>query len=335
MAAMSNSQNYAISVVGHGWALDLLRRQYQAGRVPQSLLITGPPHVGKSTLARYFAQFLNCRGEQPHPCGQCLSCRKVISGNHPDIRIFDDDEPLKIDQIRDLQRELALSPLEGPYRVTVLANFERATTGAANALLKTLEEPVAPVVLILTAAEVGALLPTIVSRCQVLTLRLLPDAEILPALQTRWQAEPAQAELLTQLAVGRLGWAIRALEDENFAERRRQRLDDLLDLLRMRRAERLAYAQIASRDGSLLKETLILWLTIWRDILLLKSGSQTKIINLDWLEILQRVAQQTTMLQVNEMMVRLQKALLNQERNVNSRLNLEVLLLKLPLYSQI
>lgn len=333
---MSHTQNYAISVVGHTWALDLLHHQHQAGRVPQSLLITGPPQVGKSTLGRYFAQFLNCRDEQTRPCGQCPSCRKVISGNHPDVRIFDDDtEALKIDQIRELQRELALSPLEGQYRVTLLANFERATTGAANALLKTLEEPAARVVLILTASDIGALLPTIVSRCQILTLRLLPDAEILPALQTRWQTEPAQAELLTQLATGRLGWAVRALEDESFVERRLRRLDDLLDLLRMHRAERLAYAQAASRDSAALRETFILWLTIWRDLLLLKSGSRTKIINLDWQEILQKVARQTTLTQVNSMIANLQNALLNLERNVNPRLNLEVVLLKLPLYSQI
>ena len=267
---------------------------------------------------------------------QCRSCRKLISGNHPDIRIFDDENDLlKIDQIRELQHELSLSPLEGRYRVALLCNFERATSSAANALLKTLEEPGSSVVLILTASDVGSLLPTIVSRCQILTLRPLPDTELLAALQDHWAASPEQAELLTQLAGGRLGWAIRALTDDTFVERRTRHLDDLLDLLRMHRAERLAFAQAAGRDAVALKELLALWLTIWRDLLLLKSESKTKIVNLDWYESLQRIARQINLSQVNDMIVRLQTALLNLDRNVNPRLNLEVVLLKLPHFREI
>lgn len=332
---MDATQDFGIHVVGHEWAIDLLKRQQNNGRVPQSLLITGPPNIGKSCVARFFAQYLDCQAEAP-PCGHCLSCRKVISGNHPDIRIFDDDgEPLKIDQIRALQRELSLSPLEGRYRVALLCNFERATTSAANALLKTLEEPTSSVVMILTASNPGDLLPTIVSRCQILTLRPLPDAEVHAALKNRWQATPEHAELLAQLAAGRLGWAVRALADEAFVERRTQRFDDLLDLLRMHRAERLTYAQELSRDVVALKETLILWLTIWRDLLLLQSNSKTKIVNLDWLDALQNIAEHSSVFRIKEIIIRLQTALINLERNVNPRLNLEVVLLKLPLYTDI
>jgi DNA polymerase-3 subunit delta' len=259
-----------------------------------------------------------------------------VTGNHPDVRIFDqEDEPLKIDQVRELQRELALSPGEGNYRVALLCNFERATTAAANALLKTLEEPASQVVIILTAAEPGSLLATIVSRCQVLKLRPLARADVLEALQSRWGASPEQAELLAQLAAGRLGWAVRALTDEAFLERRKQRLDDLLDLLRMHRAERLAYAYELSKDVAALRETLLLWLITWRDVLLLKSNSQTKITNLDWQETLQRLARHGTISQASEMIGRLQIALYYLERNVNSRLNLEVALLKLPRYPDI
>lgn len=330
---MSDNQDFKIPLVGHDWAVDLLQRQAQSGRISQSLLITGPPNVGKSSLARFFGQYLNCL-EQTRPCGQCRSCRKLISGNHPDIRVFDDDhEPLKIDQIRELQRELSLSPLEGQHRVALLCNFERATTSAANALLKTLEEPPAPVVLILTAADPGNLLPTIVSRCQILTLRPLPDIQIVEALQRQWQALPEQAELLAQLCAGRLGWAARALADESFITRRAGYLSDLLDLLRMHRAERLDYAHEKSRDVLALKETLTLWLIIWRDLLLLKSGAQTKIINLDWHDTLSAISRHSTVGQIKEVIVRLQMALLNLERNVNPRLNLEVVLLKLPRYS--
>jgi DNA polymerase-3 subunit delta' len=327
---MNNFECFTTGVVGHQWAIDLLNRQQKLGQMPQALLLTGPPNVGKGTLGHFLAQSLNCRGESK-PCGRCLSCHKIISGNHPDVRIFDDDnEVIKIGQIRALQRELSLSPHESQYRVALLCNFARATTSAANALLKTLEEPNEQVVIILTATDPSRLLPTIVSRCQMLTLRLLPRQEILEALQTRWQASPEQAKLLAQLAAGRLGWAVKALTDKNFLERRARYLHELLDLLRMSRAERLAYAQSLSRDPGRIKEILALWLTLWRDLLLLKSGNQTNIVNLDWQENLQTIARKLNLFQAKETVARLRAALINLERNVNPRLNLEVVLLKLP-----
>jgi DNA polymerase-3 subunit delta' len=325
-------QHAAPYVVGHHWAMNLLNRQQQRGRVPQALLLTGPLNVGKSTLGRFFIQSLNCQGS-PKPCGHCLSCRKITSGNHPDVRIFDsDDETIKIDQIRELQRELSLSPYESQYRLALLCNFERATTSAANALLKTLEEPAEQVVLILTATDPSKLLPTIVSRCQMLALRPLSRQEILEALQTQWQAPPDRAELLAQLAGGRLGWAVRALADDNFLAQRERGLNDLLDLLRMNRAERLTYAHKLSRDSNAIKRILALWLTIWRDLLLLQTGSQTKPINLDWQDSLQALAQKISIAQTQKMITRLRAALINLERNTNPRLNLEVVLLKLPMY---
>lgn len=333
---MNTAENYKVHLTGHEWAVSLLTRQQQAGRVTQSLLLTGPPRIGKSTLARYWAQTLNCEADAP-PCGLCRSCRRITSGNHPDIRIFDnDDQPLKIDDIRELQRELSLSPNEGRYRVALLCNFERATNSAANALLKTLEEPASQVVLILTAPDPGALLPTIVSRCQMLALRPLATEIIIEALQTRWQASPEQAQLLARLAAGRLGWAVRALTDQEMLLRREQYWQELLELLGGSRVDRLAYAQKISRDPAAMKEMLTLWLTIWRDLLLLHSGAvqqeatRTNIINLDWREKLQTLAQYSTVTQAVEMVARLRTALLNLERNVNPRLNLEAVLLKLP-----
>jgi DNA polymerase-3 subunit delta' len=328
---METQSPYKIGLIGHDWALDLLKRQEEAGRMPHALLLTGPPNIGKSTVARFLAQRLNCQG-LPQPCGQCLSCRKILSGNHLDVRIFDsDDQALKIDEVRNLQRELSLSPNEGQYRVVALCNFERATLSAANALLKTLEEPAAQVVLVLTATDPGALLPTIVSRCQVLTLRPLSPQVISEALQAHWHASPEQAELLAQLAAGRLGWAVRALQDQELLTRREQHLQDLMTLLQASRVEQLAYAFQLSRDAVLLREVLTLWLTLWRDLLLLQSGAtQTKIMNLDWHERLQTLARHSSLAQTRQMVTRLRATLINLERNVNPRLNLEVLLLKLP-----
>ncbi len=329
---MDKQSHSQIQVVGHNWAIDFLSRQQQAGRVPQALLLSGPQNVGKSTVARFIAQVLNCQ-TSPIPCGQCLSCRKVVNNIHPDVRIFDDDSrAIKIDEIRALQRELSLSPYEGHYRVAILCNFERATISAANALLKTLEEPASQVVMILTATDPSALLPTIVSRCQAISLRSLPVAQVSSALEERWHAAAEKAELLAHLSAGRLGWAVRALEDENMLARRQDCFDALFQQLHSNRVERLAYAQIVGRSSAVLKETLTIWLTIWRDLLLLQSGGQTRILNIDWQDRLAAIASQTTISQAKEMANRLRTALINLEHNVNPRLTLEVVLLQLPAY---
>ena len=320
-----------MTVVGHEWALDLLLNGLAMGRVSHATLIVGPPNIGKTTIACVFAQALNCTGDQPVPCGECLSCLKVVSGNHPDVRIMDaPDQTLKISEVRDLQRELALSPHEGLWRVAVLSDFERATTEAANALLKALEEPPAQVVLVLTATEADVLLPTIVSRCQVLSLRPLSTALVKEALMSQWGSQPEEAELLAHLSGGRLGWAVRALEDEGLLARRDEHLDHLVSLMGEGRVERLAYAAELSRDLGLVREVLGLWLGWWRDVMLLASGSHIAVINVDREPMLREQSGQVTMQQAQRMAAQLRSIAKSIDRNVNPRLALEVLLLSLP-----
>ncbi|GAB4528072.1 MAG: DNA polymerase III subunit delta' [Anaerolineae bacterium] len=320
-----------MTVIGHTWAIELLLSGLARGRVPHATLIVGPPNIGKTTVAFTFAQALNCTGGRPLPCGECVSCRKIASGNHPDVRILDaPGQTLKIIEVRDLQRELALSPHEGRWRVAVLTEFERATLEAANALLKTLEEPPGQVALVLTATEADVLLPTIVSRCQVLSLRALPRSLVKEALIEQWGAQPAQAELLAHLSNGRLGWAVQALQDEALLARRNEHLDNLASLMGKGRVERLAYAADLSRDPALTREVLAIWLGWWRDILLLVSGSQVAITNTDRMDVLRRQAEQVTVRQAQRMVAQLRSTAVNLDQNVNVRLALEVLLLSLP-----
>lgn len=323
------------SVIGHEWAVALLRHSLAEGRVGHAYLITGSPQIGKTTLARTFAQALNCTHTEvaDRPCGACRACRLVSDGNHPDVQIIRPEGLyLKIGQIRAMQHQVALSPMEGRWKVYILREMERATTEAANALLKTLEEPPSHAVLLLTASEVEALLPTIVSRCQPITLRPLNRQAVETALADRWQVPPEQALLLARLSGGRLGWAVEASQRPAVLERRAQRLGELKELMGQGRAERFAYAAKLSRDPSIMREVMGLWLTWWRDLLLLVHGSTAMLTHQDLGADLRHLAQSLLPEQALQTVEAIRTAIQGLDSHANARLTAEMLMLNLPTF---
>jgi DNA polymerase-3 subunit delta' len=318
-------------VIGHNWAVDLLRRAVTAERPPHALLIAGLPNVGKATLARSFAQALLCTEQRP-PCGDCRACRLVATGTHPDLRwVEPQGRSLKIDQVRELTRQLTLAPVEGPWQIAVLDRFETATPGAANALLKTLEEPPPTVILVLLAQQAEALLSTIVSRCQVVALRPISRPLIQQALSEQWKVEAEQARLLSHLCGGRLGWAVSAATSPVLLEQRKQKLDDLVNLLRSNRLTRFVYAESLARQAvESILENLELWSSWWRDVLLLASQSPVPLTNEDRRPELIQMAAVCDIATAQDALAALKTVSDQLSHNANARLALEVLLLNLP-----
>jgi DNA polymerase-3 subunit delta' len=317
-------------VVGHHLAVARLARSVATGRPGHAYLFVGPPQVGKRTLARAFAQALNCSAGR-RPCGQCRACLTIARGNHPDVRLVTGDEgTIKIDHVRALQRELSLSPYEGRWRVAILPGMERATVEACNCLLKTLEEPPAQVVLVLTTTDADLLLPTIVSRCQQVNLYPLPVSEVEAALRQRWGVTGDRARLLARLSGGRIGWAVEAAQDPNALTRRNQRLDRLVALTGASRVDRLGFAEQAARRAEDLPELLEEWLNWWRDLLLVQGGCPDAVTNVDRRAQLEQQALSYSPAQIAAVIRELQATLVRLEQNVNPRLAMEVLLLHLP-----
>jgi DNA polymerase III subunit delta' len=317
-------------IIGHHTAVAQLAHSVAAQRPSHAYLLAGPPQIGKTTLALAFAQALNC-STGPYPCGECRACANIARGSHPDVRLVTGDNGvIKVDHIRALQRELALSPYEGRWRIAILSNIELATIEACNSLLKTLEEPPAQAVLVLTAIEPSLLLPTIVSRCQQVSLHPLPSKEVEVALHQRWKADKDRAQLLARLSSGRIGWAVEANRDHNTLTRRGQRLDQLIALSGANRVNRLSFAEQAARRPDDLPALLEEWLVWWRDVLLVLGGNPDAVTNVDRQGQLEQLAQHYSLAQISSIIHELQTTLLRLEQNVNPRLAMEVLLLHLP-----
>lgn len=323
------------NLLGHEWAVELLRGQLAGGSLRHAYLFTGPQGVGRRTLALRFAQAINC--PQPPapgtPCGVCRTCRQLETQQHPDLAVLAAEEiggVLKVDQIRELQHNLSLAPYAAAYRIALLLRFEEAHLSAANALLKTLEEPSARVVLLLTADSPENLPETILSRCQLLRLRPLPAGELAAAMQAAWGAPEAEARQIAHLAGGRPGVARRLLDQPELLVQHREQLDTQVRLLSESRAARFAFADQASKDKVGLRELLDVWATYWRDVMIASAGAGAPLTNIDRENEIRGIGERLSVSRAQQALLAVETTRDRIDRNANVRLALETLMLDLP-----
>lgn len=321
-------------LIGHEWAVDMLKKHVVNGTVRHAYLVAGPPGLGRRTLAIRFAQALNCERpvEAGVPCGECRGCRQIAAMQHADLAVVQADAEggtLKVDQIREARRTLTLKPYQASYRVALFLRFQEANDNAANALLKTLEEAPSYAVLVLTADNPEQLLPTIVSRCEVLRLRPLKIEEVQNALESRG-VQADQAKLVSHVSGGRFGYALRLIEEPALLERRTERLNDLQGLLSASRVEKFAYAEKLAKDKEFMRQAVLIWLSYWRDVMLRTARAATPLVNVDRNIEIEDLATRLDLSTARTVVSGLEGVLEKMERNVNSRLLAEVLLLDLP-----
>jgi len=271
-------------ILGQDRALGLLRRYLSAGAVPHGLLFSGEDGIGKEKAARAFVAALLCRAPgEDGACGDCHDCRLFGASSHPNfLRIVPETQFLRIGEIRALQEELALKAFFDRPRAVILSPADRMTPQAANALLKTLEEPPAGTHLILVAHRVAGLLPTIVSRCQRIPFLPLPPDTVAGILSRHPDAGPNFPAPLLRMAAavsgGSPGRALSLLPE--LSEER----ETWLSLFTKRSArEAIDFAESWKGEGDA-PGRMAAPLSLARDLTLLSSGGGADIINEDLVE---------------------------------------------------
>ncbi|PLX46663.1 MAG: DNA polymerase III subunit delta' [Desulfobulbaceae bacterium] len=318
------------SLLGHDKPKALLREAVAKNKMGHAYLFRGPDGVGKKRTALTLAAYINCKSPlDGDSCGRCTTCRKYFSGNHPDLILVEPDgAAIKIGQIRELKHQLTFPPLEAKVRVIVLEDIHTMRREAANSLLKTLEEPAPGNLLILTADLAGDVLPTILSRCQIISFGSLDHKDMAQVLMQENDMEESLAFTLAAVAEGSLGRA-KLLWQEGLLSLRQEVVEGLL-LGQQNPAETIAQVFRLSEKGAALKENtseLLALIRLWyRDLVLVAAGGpEASIANKDLALFLPAAAQLWSLRQLQQKLHRLDLAERQLLRNCSRTLVLETL----------
>lgn len=316
------------SIIGHQPQIKILKAAIEHNRVAHAYLFDGPDGIGKKLVAQIFARIFLC--ETANGCGHCASCTKMVAHTHPDFFSLEPDgTAIKIDQIRALQPQLALRSFAGRGKVCLIDSAELMTREAANALLKTLEEPTAGTLIILISSRPDSLLSTICSRCQEVRFNRLPSREFAHHLEKTLAISAAEAKLLAAVADGSFEKALGQHQDL-YLKKRAGLIQSLSALSPTSSIQTFELAQALKAEKDIIDEILNLFDIFFRDLLLVQHGqAEHQLINQDLLPLIQQQSQQLSTPQLLTKLEAVAQARRYLTRNVNLHLALDHMLMQI------
>ena len=323
--------------IGHQQCIAFLQSAVTHERLAHAYLFHGEDAVGKRLTAVRLAQALNC--ERPpeaqglDSCGACRSCRQIEASTHPDFFIIEPDpeqatRQIKIEQVREIEHQIMYRPLIGERKICLIDDADRMTIGAANALLKTLEEPPAHSLFLVISSRPAALPATIRSRCQALRFTTPARTQVEAALILKREIPPADARFLAIVSEGRIGEALTADVKDTLA-----RQQELVNLVQPQSLQSIG--SILSSAETIAKtdrgQDMLVWLARWiRDLVLLQiEGDRDQILNLDDLATLETYAQKADTDALLDLLREIELTEQRATRHLNLQMALEVILLRL------
>lgn len=317
-------------ITGHEKQIVQLQSTITQGRIPHAFLFHGPEGVGKKTTALTFGKTLNCLANRPDSCDACSSCRKADHGNHLDIIVVaPEGQFIKIQAIRDLQERLKFKPREGKKRVCIIDDAERMNDPAANALLKTLEEPPPANLIILISARPFQLPPTILSRCRQLRFNPIVEEKEATFLKQRLNLDYPDARLLAISSGGSIARAIE-MYGSTYLEMREEIMEWAAASLGHDPLLRLSSLSLFGQNREDAMARLNVLRICYRDALVSKEMCDTDmLINQDRAEIIASLAQRLTIPDMIGDIRTIDRAMRALEQNADKALTLEVMMLRL------
>ena len=317
-------------VAGQKSIFDHLQNAVTTGKVSHAYILQGERSAGKEFIAKTFATALLCEKGGAEPCGECHSCKQAENDNNPDIIRIIHEKPntIGVEDIRKLTGDIAVKPYAGKYKVYIVNEAEKMTVQAQNALLKTLEEPPEYAVILLLATNTDALLPTVLSRCVLLTMKSVSDEEVKKYLMTELMVPEYKADVCVAFARGNLGKAKGLASSEEFENIKSDAVTLLKYIYDMEIGEIVTAIKKIGEYKFEINDYLDI-LSVWyRDVLLFKATNDVNhLIFRDEIQYIKKTADRSAYEGIEEILEALEKAKDRLKANVNFDLTMELLLL--------
>ncbi len=318
-------------IVGHKQTIEHLRHAMESGKISHAYLIQGAAGSGKMLLAETFAAALQCENGKDDVCGTCHSCRQAAGHNHPDIIYLTHEKPksISVKEIREqLVDDVSIRPYNGKYKIYIVAEAEKMTDGAQNALLKTLEEPPAYAVILLLTENAAMLRETIHSRCVTLNLKPVPDNEVKKYLMEHLEIPDYQADICVAFAQGSIGKAVSLASSEEFHAIKASAMQLLNNVRQMEVSELIPAIKNIVQYKISVNDYLDILAVWFRDVLYFKATRDVDgIIFRDEFKSIRNNASISSYEGLETILAAIQKAKIRLDANVNFELTMELLFL--------